>query len=145
MKILVIDDQPMVLSGCKSLFVSDSSVSVEGAIDAKTGYQAFLQLQPDVTVIEIKLPDATGFELMRQIRNNTPAAKIIVFSVNTDPAFVLRAIEMGAQGYLSKLEDSRLFVEAVEKVAAGKNYISPHLAEAVIFSFAAVKSHPTRG
>jgi DNA-binding NarL/FixJ family response regulator len=142
-KLLIVDDHPVVVSGCKSLFASDPSVKIEGAGDAKGGYLAFVQKQPDVTVIDIKLPDVSGFELMRQIRKEDPDAKIIMFSMNDDPAFVVRAVEMGAQGYLSKSDDPRLFVEAVRKVANGENYISPHLAEAVTFSSAALKDNPT--
>jgi DNA-binding NarL/FixJ family response regulator len=142
-KVLIVDDHPVVVSGCKSLFASDPSVKIEGAGDAKAGHLAFVQKHPDVTVIDIKLPDVSGFELMRQIRKQDPDAKIIMFSMNDDPAFVVRAVEMGAQGYLSKSDDPRLFVQAVRKVAAGENFISPHLAEAVTFSSAAVKANPT--
>ena len=141
-KVLIVDDHPVIVSGCKSLFVADPTVKIEGAGDAKAGYIAFLQRQPDVTVIDIKLPDVSGFELMRQIRKEDPDAKIIMFSMNDDPAFVVRAVEMGAQGYLSKSDDPRLFVAAVHKVAAGENYISPHLAEAVTFASAAIKADP---
>lgn len=141
-KVLIVDDHPMIVSGCKSLFVADPSVKIEGAGDAKAGYVAFLQRQPDVTIIDIKLPDVSGFELMRQIRKEDPDARIIMFSMNDDPAFVVRAVDMGAQGYLSKSDDPRLFVKAVLKVAAGENYISPHLAEAVTFASAAVKANP---
>lgn len=141
-KLLIVDDHPVVISGCKSLFAADSSVKIEGAGDAKAGFFAFLHKQPDVTIIDIKLPDASGFELMRQIRKEDPDARIIMFSMNEDPAFVVRAIEMGAQGYLSKSDDPRLFVEAIRKVAAGENYVSPHLAEAVTFSAAAFKANP---
>jgi DNA-binding NarL/FixJ family response regulator len=118
-------------------------VKIEGAGDAKAGYVAFLQKQPDVTVIDIKLPDVSGFELMRQIRKEDPDAKIIMFSMNDDPAFVVRAVEMGAQGYLSKSDDPRLFVKAVYKVAAGEKFISPHLAEAVTFFAGAAKGSPS--
>ena len=142
-KVLIVDDHPVVVSGCRSLFASDSTVEIEGAGDAKAGYQAFVQNKPDITVIDIKLPDVSGFELMRQVRKEDPDAKIIMFSMNDDPAFVVRAIEMGAQGYLSKSDDPRLFIQAVHKVAAGENYISPHLAEAVTFSSAAVRANPT--
>ena len=141
-KVLIVDDHPVVVSGCKSLFASDSSVKIDGAGDARAGYRAFVQDKPDVVVIDIKLPDVSGFELMRQIRKEDPDARIIMFSMNDDPAFVVRAVEMGAQGYLSKSDDPRLFVKAVHKVAAGENYISPHLAEAVTFSSAAVKTSP---
>ena len=141
-KVLIVDDHPMIVSGCRSLFAADPSIKIEGAGDAKTGYFAFVQRQPDVVVIDIKLPDVSGFELMRQIRKEDPDAKIIMFSMNDDPGFVVRAVEMGAQGYLSKSDDPRLFVEAVRKVAAGENYISRHLAEAVTFSSAALKTNP---
>jgi len=98
--------------------------------------------KPDVTVIDINLPDVSGFELMRRIRKDDPAARIIMFSMNYDPAFVVRAVELGAQGYVSKGDDPRVLVKAVRKVAAGDNFISPQLAEAVTFSGAAIKANP---
>jgi DNA-binding NarL/FixJ family response regulator len=142
MKVLIVDDHPVVLSGCRSLFAGDASVRIEEAGDAKSGHRAFIQKKPDVTVIDINLPDVSGFELMRRIRKDDPDARIIMFSMNNDPAFVVRAVEMGAQGYVSKAEDPRLLVKAVRKVAAGDNFISPDLAEAVTFSGAAIKASP---
>jgi DNA-binding NarL/FixJ family response regulator len=138
-KVLIVDDHPVVISGCKSLFAADTTVKIEGAPDAKSGFRAFVNKKPDVTVIDIKLPDLSGFELIRQIRKEDPHAKIIVFSMNTDPGFVLRAVEMGALGYLSKAEDPRLFVKAVRKVATGEKFISARLAEAVAFAAGSVK------
>ena len=141
-KVLIVDDHPVVLSGCRSLFAGDPSVKIEEAGDAKTGHRAFVQKKPDVTVIDINLPDVSGFELMRRIHKEDPDARIIMFSMNDDPAFVVRAIEMGAQGYVSKGDDPRVLIKAVRKVAAGDNYISPQLAEAVTFSGAAIKANP---
>ena len=142
-RVLIVDDHPVVLSGCRSLFASDPSVKIDEAADAKSGHRAFTVRKPDVTVIDIKLPDVSGFELMRRIRKDDPDARIIMFSMNDDPAFVVRAIEMGAQGYVSKGDDPRVLVKAVRKVVAGENFISPHLAEAVTFSSAAIKANPT--
>jgi DNA-binding NarL/FixJ family response regulator len=142
MKILIVDDHPVVVSGCRSLFASDKTVKIDEAADANSGYRAFVQKRPDVIVIDIKLPDVSGFELMRRIRKDDPDAKVIMFSMNDDPAFVVRAVEMGAQGYVSKGDDPRQFVKAVRKVAAGDRYISPHLAEAVTFAGAAIKANP---
>jgi len=141
-KVLIVDDHPVVLSGCRSLFAGDPSVKIEEASDAKTGHRAFIQKKPDVTVIDINLPDVSGFELMRRIRKDDPGARIIMFSMNYDPAFVVRAVELGAQGYVSKADDPRVLVKAVRKVAAGDNFISPQLAEAVTFSGAAIKANP---
>jgi DNA-binding NarL/FixJ family response regulator len=141
-RILIVDDHPVVLSGCRALFAGDSSVRIDEASDARSGHRAFAQKKPDVTIIDINLPDVSGFELMRRIRKDDPDAKIIMFSMNDDPAFVVRAVELGAQGYVSKGDDPRLFVKAVRKVIAGEHFITPQLAEAVTFSGAAIKANP---
>jgi DNA-binding NarL/FixJ family response regulator len=141
-RVLIVDDHPVVLSGCRSLFASDSTVIIDEATDARSGHRAYVSRKPDVTVIDIKLPDVSGFELMRRIRKDDPDAKIIMFSMNDDPAFVVRAIELGAQGYVSKGDDPRMLVKAVRKVAAGINFVSPQLAEAVTFSAASIKANP---
>ena len=140
--ILIIDDHPVVLLGCRALFATESTVKIYEATDAKSGQRAYFSLNPDVTVIDFKLPDISGFELMRRIRKDDPDARIIVFSMSDDPALVVRAIELGAQGYVSKGDDPRMLVKAVRKVAAGDNFISPKLAEAVTFSGAAIKANP---
>ena len=140
--VLIVDDHPVVLSGCRSLFASDSTVIIDEATDARSGHRAYVSRKPHVTVIDIKLPDVSGFELMRRIRKDDPDAKIIMLSMNDDPAYVVRAIEFGAQGYVSKGDDPRMLVKAVRRVAAGFNFISPQLAEAVTFSAASIKANP---
>ena len=142
-RVLIVDDHPVVVSGCRSLFASDTSVKIDGAGDAKSGQKAFVTCKPDVTVIDINLPDVSGFELMRRIRKDDPDAKIIMFSMNDDPALVVRAVEMGAQGYVAKGDDPRMLMKAVRKVASGDNFISPQLAEAVTFSGASIKANPS--
>ena len=140
-KVLIVDDHPVVLSGCRSLFASDNTVKIEEATDAKSGHRAYLATKPHVTVIDIKLPDVSGFELMRRIRKDDPEARIIMFSMNDDPALVVHAIDMGARGYVWKGDDPRMLVKAVRKVAAGDNFISPQLAEAVTLSEASIKAN----
>jgi DNA-binding NarL/FixJ family response regulator len=140
--VLIVDDHPVILSGCRSLFASDSAVKIHVAADAKSGHRAYVTLKPDVTVIDIKLPDVSGFELMRRIRKEDSETKIIVFSMHDNPVFVVRAIELGAQGYVSKADDPRMLVKAVRTVAAGDKFISPKLAEAVTFSGASIKANP---
>src|SRR3979490_3043835 len=124
-KVLIVDDHPVVLSGCRSLFAADPSVRIDEASDAKSGHRAYLSRKPDVTIIDIALPDVSGFELMRRIRKDDPAAKIIMFSMNDDPAFVVRAVEMGAQGYVSKGDDPGLLAKTPSTVAAGETFIPP--------------------
>ena len=117
-RVLIVDDHPVVLSGCRTLFASDHSIRIEEATDAKSGHRAYVSKRPDVIVIDISLPDVSGFELMRRIRKDDPDAKIIMFSMNDDPAFVVRAVELGAQGYVSKGDDPRILLKAVRKVVA---------------------------
>src|SRR3954466_8525601 len=142
MRILIVDDHPVFVTGCRALFTSDSSVEILEASDAKDGHRAYLQKHPDVTVVDVMLPDLTGFELTRRIRRDDPTAKIVMLSMSEDPAFVVRALEMGIQGYVSKSDDPRLLVKAIRKVAAGENFITPHLAETVTFSSAAIRASP---
>jgi DNA-binding NarL/FixJ family response regulator len=142
MKLLIVDDHPVVVSGCRSLFASDPSIKIDEASDERSGHRAYLSRRPDVTIIDINLPDLSGFELMRLIRKDDPDARIIMFSMNDDPAFVVRALELGAQGYVCKGDDPRLLIKAVKKVGAGENFISPHLAETVTFSGAAIRANP---
>ena len=75
MKVLIVDDHPVVLSGCRSLFAGDASIKIEEAGDAKSGHRAFVQKKPDVTIIDINLPDVSGFELMRRIRKEIRTRK----------------------------------------------------------------------
>ena len=140
MRVLIVDDHPVVVTGCRALFTSDPSVEILEASDAKDGHRAYLQKHPDVTVVDVGLPDLTGFELTRLIRRDDPAAKIVVLSVSEDPAFVVRAAEMGIQGYVSKSDDPRLLVKAIRKVAAGEHFVSPRLAEATTLAGAAIKA-----
>jgi DNA-binding NarL/FixJ family response regulator len=142
MRVLIVDDHPIVVAGYRALFTSDASVEILEASDAKAGHRAFLQNHPDVTVVDVRLPDLTGFELTRRIRKDDPAARILMLSVNEDPAFVVRAVEMGIQGYVSKTDDLRVLAKAIRKIAAGERFVSPRLAEATTRGGAAIKASP---
>jgi len=140
--VLIVDDHPLLISGCRSLFASDPRIRLSEASDEKSGHQAYLEIRPDISIIDINLPGLSGFELLRRIRDEDPAAKVIIFSMNDEPAFVVRAIELGANGYVSKGDDPQHLLSAVRSVANGQNFIAPHLAHAVTFSTAAVRANP---
>jgi DNA-binding NarL/FixJ family response regulator len=142
MRVLIVDDHPVIVTGCRSLFTSDPSVEILEASNAKEGHLSFLKNHPDVTVVDVGLPDFTGFELTRRIRKDDPAAKIVMLSISEDPAFVVRAVDMGIQGYVSKSDDPRLLAKAIRKVAAGERFVSPRLAAATTFAGTAIKDSP---
>jgi DNA-binding NarL/FixJ family response regulator len=134
LRVLIVDDHPIVISGCKALLASDSDIDVFDAADGESGYKAFVAHKPDVAVIDINLPSLSGFELTRRILLRDPDARIVVFSMNDDAAFVKRAIDAGAKGYIAKNDDPLLFVDALRHVAAGGFYLPADLARKMVFA-----------
>lgn len=141
-KVLIVDDHPVVVSGCRAIFASDRSVQIISAATEREGFATYRQSKPHVSIIDINLPDLSGYELLRKIRKRDPAAKVIMFSVNDDPAFVVRAVELGAKGFVCKGDDPQSLVDAVREVAKGTTFVSPQLAQSVTFASAEVRAHP---
>jgi two-component system invasion response regulator UvrY len=133
MRVLIVDDHPIVISGCKALLAVDSSVEVRDAADAEGGQAVFFAWKPDVAVIDLNLPGLSGLEVCRRIRARDETAKIIIFTMNDDPVFAARAIEAGAKGYIAKNDDPSLFVTAVKQVARGGVYLHPDMARQIAF------------
>jgi DNA-binding NarL/FixJ family response regulator len=140
--VLIVDDHPLVVSGCEAILSRDSTIKVVSAENEKSGFQAYLTHEPDVSVVDINLPDLSGFELLRRIRKQESDAAVIIMSMNDDPTFVLRAVELGAKGFLSKSDDPRLILKAVRQVAKGETFIAPELARTITFSSTAIRSDP---
>ena len=126
MRVLIVDDHPIVTSGCRALFAGDSEIVILEASDAESGERTFVAEQPDVCVLDINLPGVSGFELARRILARAASARIIMFSMNDDPIFAARAIEAGAKGYVSKSGDPCDLVEAIREVGKGGTYLPPH-------------------
>ena len=133
MRVLIIDDHPIVASGCRALLESDPTVKVFDATDGNAGYAAYFAHQPDVALIDLNLPGVSGLEVCRRILQREPGAKIIIFSMNDDPVFAVRAIEAGAKGYIAKSDDPLLLAEAVRRVAEGGGYLHPEMAREIAF------------
>ena len=133
MRVLIVDDHPIVISGCKALLAGDAACEVRDAPDADAGQALYFSWKPDVAVIDLNLPGLSGLELCRRIRVRDENAKIIIFAMNDDPVFAARAIEAGAKGYIGKNDDPGLFVEAVKQVARGGVYLHPDMARQIAF------------
>ena len=137
MRILIVDDHPIVASGCRTVVADEPDVVVLEAADAESAERAFITEHPDICVIDINLPTVSGFELARRLLAHDAAARIIMFSMNDDPVFVARAIETGAKGYVSKTGDPQDLVDAIREVAKGDVYLPPALARSIAFAGAA--------
>ena len=142
MRVLIVDDHPIVASGCRTVLADEPEIVVLEAADAESGERAFVAERPDVCIIDINLPTVSGFELARRILTQDSAARIIMFSMNDDPVFVARAIEIGAKGYVSKTGDPNDLLEAIREVGSGGVYLPPAIARSIAFAGPAVAKSP---
>jgi DNA-binding NarL/FixJ family response regulator len=134
MRILIVDDHPIVASGCRALLAGEADVEILEASDADSGERVFVTERPDVCVLDINLPGVSGFELARRVLARDPAARIIMFSMNDDPIFAARAIEAGAKGYVSKSGDPGDLIQAIRKVGEGGAFLPPAIAQSIAFA-----------
>lgn len=133
MKILLIEDHPIVRAGCRRLLqdhaTDDATFDV---IEASTGSEAVAlnaAALPDIAVLDLHLPDMPGMDVLRLLRKQTPRLGVIVFSMYEDVPFVTSALEAGARGYVTKNDDPERMIEAIERVQAGGLYLAPRVAE----------------
>ncbi|MEZ0214549.1 MAG: response regulator [Xanthobacteraceae bacterium] len=128
--VLVIDDHPIVLQGCRRLF---QDAGVERVLEASTllsGYRLFRRERPDVVIIDLALQGngLSGLILVRRLRAQNAQIPILVFSMHGDPVIARRALEAGANGYVLKDTASGVLLEAFERVRRGQPYMSHDLA-----------------
>ena len=129
MKLLVVEDHAIVFSGCRALFSDDADVELIEARNASSGASLFRSEHPDVVVLDINLPDGSGLDLLRDLLAQDPLARIIVFSMSDAPMLALQAVELGAQGYVSKNGDPDALREAVYAVASGRRWLAEDLVQ----------------
>src|SRR6266481_5197830 len=102
-RVLCVDDHPVVRDGIAAIINLQPDMMVAGS--AATGAEAlqrFLELSPDVALVDLQLPDMTGFDLIKRIKHRVPNARIVVLSSHEGDVDIQRAFEAGAQGYVAK-------------------------------------------
>lgn len=126
MRILVVDDHPIVREGVSALVSSQPDMSV--VADASNGREAIQQFcaqHPDVTLMDLQLPEMNGLDALIAIRDEFPEARIIVLTTYAGDVQILRAIKAGARAYLLKNTLHKELLDTIRAVHAGKKYISP--------------------
>jgi two-component system, NarL family, invasion response regulator UvrY len=104
-------------------------MTVAEAATAADGMRLAVDFVPDVIVLDLKLPDGNGLDLLSALMSRVPDLKIIVFSMYDDPAFAARALEAGARGYMTKNDDPDALLQGIERVNAGGTFLTPSMAE----------------
>jgi two-component system invasion response regulator UvrY len=128
--VLIIDDHPIVIQGCRRILQDAGVGSVLGARDLVGGYRLYRRHRPDAVIIDLALngDGLGGLALIQRIHRHDPATRILVFSMHSDPAIVARALAAGATGYVIKDTSSEELVGAFAEVMRGKPYLSSDLA-----------------
>jgi len=141
---LIIDDHPIVLQGCRRLLLDAGVEEVLDARDVVSGYRIYRRDRPDVVIVDLSLQGngLAGLPLIQRIKAHDPRARILVFSMHSDPIIVSRALKAGASGYVLKDTSSHELIDAFEKVRAGAHYLSADLAMQVALVGAGVNRDP---
>jgi two-component system invasion response regulator UvrY len=128
--VLLVDDHAVVRTGFRLLLQSLAEVSVVAEAESgEAACQRYLELTPDVVVMDMAMPGMGGLEALRRIRARHPQARVLALSAHDDPMHARRALREGALGFLSKRSAPEALVEAVTTVASGRRYLDMSLAQ----------------
>ena len=129
-RVLLADDHALVRDGLRHILKSASGFEVVGeASDSVTTVALIRACPAEVLVLDLSMPGRNGVELIKQIKDEKPALRILVLTMHAEQQYAVRAFKAGASGYLTKESASAELVAAVTKVAAGGVYVSLAMAE----------------
>jgi DNA-binding NarL/FixJ family response regulator len=130
--ILLVDDHPIVREGYRRLLERQPGYRIVAeADDAASAYQAYREASPDVVIMDLSLPGASGIEAVRHIRQWDKRARILVFTMHNGAAFALKAFEAGASGYVTKSSDPAELLRALAVVIQGGRALSDDIARKI--------------
>jgi DNA-binding NarL/FixJ family response regulator len=128
-RILIVDDHPLLHEGLASILQFQQDMVLVG--DATSGCEAvrrFRECKPDVTLMDLQLPDQSGIDAMMAIRSEFPEARVIVLTTFAGDVEILRALQAGARAYVLKSMPPSELLDAIRQVHAGKRKIPPEIA-----------------
>ena len=134
-RVLLVDDSELVRRGIKTVLATPTDPAIRVVGEAGNVAQAIAEatrLKPDLVLLDIRLPDGTGFEACRQIVQRLPETRIVILTSYSNDNFVYEAVTAGAQGYLMKEIDPAGLVQAVQDVVAGRSILDPDATNRVL-------------
>lgn len=143
MKILLCDDQAVIRDGLEMLLQLEKDFQVIGS--AQDGFEAMelaAQKQPDLILMDLKMPGMNGIEATREIRKKHPNMKILVLTTYDDDEWVFDAIRAGASGYLLKDTPRQKIIEAIRGTMDGKSFVDPAVAGKLLNQVANNQTQP---
>ena len=128
-RVLTVDDHPLVREGVGAIINSQADMSLAGtASNGREAIEAFRALKPDVTLMDLRLPDLSGLDVIIAIRSKFPDARVIVLTTFEGDMEVQRALKAGARGYLLKSMLPRQMLDMIRQVHAGKKCVPGEIA-----------------
>ena len=132
-RVMLVDDHPVVRSGYRRLLEQGGDIAVVAeAGNGETAYVLHQEHAPDVCVTDLSMPGIGGLELLRKLLARDAHARVLVFTMHDTPQLIARALDGGACGFVSKQADPEHLVDAVRAAHAGRRYLDPHSAPAVL-------------
>ncbi len=137
-KIIIVDDHPIVRRGLKQIIAEEYDMEVVGeAESAQEALALVRRIDCDAVVLDITMPGRNGIDLLKQLKYEYPKLPILILSVHEEEQYASRVIKVGASGYLTKDSAPDALVKAIRKVTSGGKYVSPLLAEKLVFGLEA--------
>ncbi len=144
MKVLVIEDHPIVRDGCQRILQRREDIKMIAASSADAGLSLNREFTPAIIVLDVGLPDANGFDIIPALLRDNSQAKIIIFSMYEAASFVTAALEKGASGYITKNDDPDTILMAIDKVRAGSVYLGQAVAQNLVMVNLSLANSPLR-
>lgn len=132
-RVLVADDQPVVRTGLKEILARQQDIRVLGEADTSAEVCRLVAQKPwDVVVLDLSLTEGRGLEVLKEIKRERPKLAILILTVHPEEQFAVRALRAGASGYITKKAAPEELVSAIRRLAQGRRYVSPAVAEELV-------------
>ncbi|TFG67562.1 MAG: response regulator transcription factor [Anaerolineales bacterium] len=134
-RILIVDDHPVVREGLRGMLSHKPGLLVVGdAADEIEAIQKTKQLNPDIVLLDLVMPNKNGLDVIKEIKQHQPETRILVLTSFSDEAQIIAALNCGAEGYLLKESTPKMLLEAITAVSDGQSWLHPTIAHKVILN-----------